>query len=678
MAGVFHPPRSAPDAIYRPCCIEFLFVDPQQPKAEVDDIVLKPWQVTGASWFLFHEEGALRFRVLADDVGLGKTLTALLVIFFGTVRNQLVPDFSSYKATLIIVPFSILHTWIDESRRCLPSLEIWTLYPGATMDGTRGFESLPELMKCLRKLDPKDAKTGKTFVLSTYSAWEKLSMVINEESREKRHDMDKIPTMKRKSNYAVQDAIALADYEFCRIILDEGGINDARNPTSRANVSLQLTKAESMLFISATPFDHSVKEIYGLLALMRNYMPPPPPTPMLEIPTRQHYEQFCQLWDRNVRTFTASIMYPDLDYPDYLHYLAKLATLEAAESDEAKTRPLEGFYDAKGSTASSRYGLFLFQQDTVRAMFDSAIKENGNRLPVALLKSFLGALMRPLSLKRNRNTYLDIGTQTEPYLSSVGYKIPESTWHVVDVAMSAADDHVYQTNFAFLHDHRTTTLHTKEEDHQGSRHGRHSSLDQGIDRLLTIAASSLPLATLARRMELIRHFRRPASMEKLTAASVRITTDKYDKQASLSDRYPLPFESKKSADHNTTFFLKLLNTAAHYTSPSSRVDAAKQLTRSSVKLQFAARRILEEPNQRLIIYARDPITQMLLEALAATMEIEVSLVFLFFLLLLLLQLSSAATAIYYYYCSAAAAAAAASSSLSSSPPPLSSVFLASN
>ena len=591
--------------------------------------------------------GALRFRVLADVSGLGKTLTALLVIVFATVRDQQEENFSGYKATLIIVPSCKLHNWIDESRKWLPSLEIWTLCSGK-IDGTEGFDSLPKLMQNLQELDKQDPATGKVVVISTYSSWEKLSITIDEKSRNKRHEKEKIPVTKRKTNYSVKDAKPLADYEFRRIILDEG--TNANDPSSRINISLQLTKAGSMLYISVSTFDNSIRDIYGVLALMRNYIIPSPDTHTTtkEI-TGQDYEKFCKEWDSKVKTFTRSLMHSDQEYT---------TSLKAAESEEEEKR-LHGFYNAKGNTASSRYGLFLFQEDTVRTIFETAKKENGNRLPATLVESVLGALMRPLLLKRRKDSYLQIGPDKKnPHLVSPNDQIPKSTWYFIDLAMSAADDQVYQSNFAFLHAHHRSAIiinkRAKEDDHHQQpgksqqRRGRNnddenddgSGLNQEVvDRLTTIAASSLPLATLSRRMALIRYYRRPAAptsavMSTQNKKAKKTDNNKHDddnddndgsKQARpSSDRYPLPSESLAYADHNTTFFLKLINTAAEYTAPFSRADAAMQLTTSSVKLQFAARRILESDRHRLIIFVSYPLTQMVLESLATTMEIQVS------------------------------------------------------
>jgi len=76
---------------------------------------LRPYQLEGLQWLFFLHEN--RFGgCLADDMGLGKTVQALALLL--TVKP------SAYKASLLIMPASLIHNWRNEIRRFAPSLRM--------------------------------------------------------------------------------------------------------------------------------------------------------------------------------------------------------------------------------------------------------------------------------------------------------------------------------------------------------------------------------------------------------------------------------------------------------------------------------------------------------------------------------------------------------------------------
>lgn len=82
---------------------------------------LKLHQKEGVSWMvnaesrddaLFHGEVAPNGGILADEVGLGKTIQTIGLLL------------SAPKKSLIIVPKSLIHQWIDECTRFAPHMKL--------------------------------------------------------------------------------------------------------------------------------------------------------------------------------------------------------------------------------------------------------------------------------------------------------------------------------------------------------------------------------------------------------------------------------------------------------------------------------------------------------------------------------------------------------------------------
>ena len=139
----------------------------------ISPTILKPWQVTGVSWMLEQEASPLHGGILADACGLGKTLTALTLIY----QAALVQSRPPYRPTLVLVPSALIDTWLLEIERHFGDALTVRLFYGAksrTGDSERKLmllESLGEVRKFLGRCPADQASSARTVILSSYNTW---------------------------------------------------------------------------------------------------------------------------------------------------------------------------------------------------------------------------------------------------------------------------------------------------------------------------------------------------------------------------------------------------------------------------------------------------------------------------------------------------------------------------
>ncbi|MCC6954918.1 MAG: DEAD/DEAH box helicase [Deltaproteobacteria bacterium] len=80
---------------------------------------LRRYQLEGLSWLVFLSNVGLG-GCLADDMGLGKTIQLLALLLLE--RQNRAADAPPVRPTLLVVPMSILGTWMVEARRFSPTL----------------------------------------------------------------------------------------------------------------------------------------------------------------------------------------------------------------------------------------------------------------------------------------------------------------------------------------------------------------------------------------------------------------------------------------------------------------------------------------------------------------------------------------------------------------------------
>ena len=89
---------------------------------------LREYQQKGLNWLLFLH--SLRFGAcLADDMGLGKTVQVLG--FLHILKSGLKKSGSPHRASLLVIPASLISNWVNEISRFAPGIKYFVAHPAA-------------------------------------------------------------------------------------------------------------------------------------------------------------------------------------------------------------------------------------------------------------------------------------------------------------------------------------------------------------------------------------------------------------------------------------------------------------------------------------------------------------------------------------------------------------------
>ncbi|KAK8029547.1 hypothetical protein PG993_010838 [Apiospora rasikravindrae] len=203
--------------------------------------VLMEHQRVGLTWLVNQEKSARKGALLADTMGLGKTIQALALIL---AHQSNIP---SRKTTLIVAPLALLKQWDSEIRHKVERhyrLKTF-IYHGPDKKGMTAAK--------LMKYD---------VVLTTYGT-------VGQEFRRKRFH-----------------GLLAPDAMFHRIILDEA--HNIKNRKSTASEAVCKIKATYRICMTGTPFMNNTSEIYSLIRFLR-------------IEPYRWWEEFSQDIDRPIR-----------------------------------------------------------------------------------------------------------------------------------------------------------------------------------------------------------------------------------------------------------------------------------------------------------------------------------------------------------------------------------------
>jgi len=170
---------------------------------------LRKYQQKGLNWLLFLH--SLRFGAcLADDMGLGKTIQVLG--FLSVVKKK-----NNKKASLLIIPASLIFNWINEIEKFFPSLQYFIAHP----------DSQPEKKV---KVKSKQALNELDLVITTYALAQKYNWLVN--------------------------------YSWNYIILDEA--QAIKNPGTKQTRATKKLKAQNRIIMTGTPVENRLSDLWSL------------------------------------------------------------------------------------------------------------------------------------------------------------------------------------------------------------------------------------------------------------------------------------------------------------------------------------------------------------------------------------------------------------------------------
>ena len=188
------------------------------------NVRLREYQIEGYKWFCFLQQNGFG-GCLADDMGLGKTLQAIAVLLkakdnpvVGTeVADSQGGQLSLFArqetgpTSLVVVPASLLHNWVNECSRFAPGL---TIYPYVGVQRDRDISNLKHY----------------DLVISTYHTV--------------RQDIDQ-----------------LASFPFHYVVLDESQmIKNASSKVYQAVIELQ---SDHRIVLTGTPIENSLMDLWS-------------------------------------------------------------------------------------------------------------------------------------------------------------------------------------------------------------------------------------------------------------------------------------------------------------------------------------------------------------------------------------------------------------------------------
>lgn len=195
---------------------------PKTPKAL--NCELQPHQRVGLDWLMRMEDGPHRGSILADTMGLGKTIQALSLILEHPSKDP------AQKTTLIVAPVSLQKQWKTEIEdKIKPGHKLKTVI----IDGIK------------RKTMSLASLLSHDVVLTSYGT------IRSEYSPRKGASTRRLMTS------------AL----FHRIILDEA--HNIKNDKSQTAVAINSLRARYRLCLTATPLMNRVRELYSLVRFLR-------------------------------------------------------------------------------------------------------------------------------------------------------------------------------------------------------------------------------------------------------------------------------------------------------------------------------------------------------------------------------------------------------------------------
>jgi SWI/SNF-related matrix-associated actin-dependent regulator of chromatin subfamily A member 5 len=191
--------------------------------------MMKPYQLEGLS-FLVHMYNNGISSILGDEMGLGKTLQTL-ALFQYLVENK--PTTGEHRPNLVVCPLSVLSSWMAESKKWVPGLNVIRFHGPKTERERFKQECLEKKSRYDNPNKPTDDSDRIDLVVTTYE------------------------TFTAEQNWFKRIFV----WRYC--VLDEG--HKIKNEKSDISTALHSLSAEFRLLLTGTPLQNNLKEMWALL-----------------------------------------------------------------------------------------------------------------------------------------------------------------------------------------------------------------------------------------------------------------------------------------------------------------------------------------------------------------------------------------------------------------------------
>ena len=187
-------------------------------------IKLLPFQLEGLHWLLSQEDSKYSGGVLADEMGMGKTIQTIALLMNDVTK----------RPSLVVAPTVALMQWKNEIDQHTDGKLKTYMYHGASRTSN------------VAELAPYDV------ILTTYSV---LESVYRKQTY----------GFKRKTG-VVKEPSVLHQTEFYRVILDEAhNIKDRQSNTAKA---VNMLKTQKRWCLTGTPLQNRIGEMYSLIRFL--------------------------------------------------------------------------------------------------------------------------------------------------------------------------------------------------------------------------------------------------------------------------------------------------------------------------------------------------------------------------------------------------------------------------